>query len=166
MPYVYLSLGSNLGHKEENLKKALLAMKERNLWIQKKSHIYKTEPVGNPHQDWFLNMCVLVDTRYPPKTLLGKCQEIETLLGRVRTEEKWAQRPMDIDILFYEDMIVDEPDLTIPHPRMAERRFVLEPLNEIAPLFKHPVLHKTVHRLLVECPDTSSVIFFKHHENL
>lgn len=136
-------------------------MKERNFWIQKISHIYKTEPVGNINQDEFFNMCVLIDTRYPPKILLQKCQDIETLLGRVRSPEKWGPRIIDIDILLYEDLLVDEPDLQIPHPRMAERRFVLEPLNEIAPLFKHPILGKTVHRLLVECSDESRVLLFK-----
>lgn len=157
MPFVYLSLGSNLGNKEENLHRALSAMKERNFWVKQTSHMYRTEPVGNTSQDWFLNMCVLVDTRYPPETLLKKCQEIESDLGRISSSERWAPRVIDIDIIFYEDMVVQSADLIIPHPRMHERRFVLVPLHEIAPLYHHPVLKKTVHRLLMDCPDMSRV---------
>ncbi|MBI2463696.1 2-amino-4-hydroxy-6-hydroxymethyldihydropteridine diphosphokinase [Candidatus Peregrinibacteria bacterium] len=159
MPFVYLSLGSNLGRKESNLKKALREMKTRNFWIKQVSSVYKTEPVGKTDQAWFFNMCAIVDTRYPPDILLNKLQEIELACGRDRSQEreKWGPRTIDIDILFFEDVILDTPNLKIPHPLMHERRFVLVPLNEIAPLFTHPVLKKTVHRLLMECPDASIV---------
>ncbi len=157
MAFVYVSLGSNVGDKKQYLIDALCAMKERNFWLKVGSKVYHTEPKGSAEQDWFLNMCLLIDTRYPPLTLLKKCQEIEDFFGRDRSQEKWGPRTLDIDIIFYEDMIFEDPRLIIPHPFMHERKFVLAPLDEIAPLFEHPVLKKTVHRLLMECPDASIV---------
>ncbi|MFA6305275.1 MAG: 2-amino-4-hydroxy-6-hydroxymethyldihydropteridine diphosphokinase [Candidatus Gracilibacteria bacterium] len=126
----YLSLGSNLGNREFFLKKAISEIK-KTAKIKKKSKIYETSPVGYKKQEDFLNMVIGIETTLSPQKLLKKLQEIEKKLGRER-KTKNGPRTIDIDILTYEDTIVDEPNLKIPHPRMHKRKFVLVPLLELS----------------------------------
>lgn len=123
----YLSLGSNVGDRRANLMRALSELK-----VKRVSSIYETEPVGPVEQDWFLNCAVEIETDLEPLQLLCQLQGIERSLGRTRTVPG-GPRTLDIDILFYEDLVMETPELTLPHPRMAGRRFVLEPMQEIAP---------------------------------
>ncbi|MDK2820598.1 MAG: 2-amino-4-hydroxy-6-hydroxymethyldihydropteridine diphosphokinase [Clostridia bacterium] len=128
----YLSLGSNMGDRELNLKKALELLQSEDIIIERCSSWYETSPVGKTDQGWFLNRVVCIKTILPVRKLLQVVLSIENKLGRVR-REKWGPRIIDIDILLYEDLNIDEPDLKIPHPRMLERAFVIVPLAEIAP---------------------------------
>ena len=138
---VYLGLGSNLGNREENLDRALTLLSER-MRMGKVSSIYDTEPIGNTSQPRFLNLACEVFTRLQPEGLLALAKGIESKMGRQsRTGEP---RPIDIDILLYGNTVVDTPELVIPHPKIAERAFVLVPLSEIAPEFIHPVTKKTI----------------------
>jgi 2-amino-4-hydroxy-6-hydroxymethyldihydropteridine diphosphokinase len=120
------------------------------------SSIYETAPWGKTDQADFLNQVLLVETILSPQSLLQAIFSIEEKGGRKRAAKN-ASRTIDIDILFYNNLILDEPGLKIPHPRIADRRFVLEPLNEISPGFVHPVLRKTIHQLLLECKDELAV---------
>lgn len=124
----YLSLGSNLGDRRAHLKEAVASIEG----VVGVSDVYETSPVGGPPQDDFLNLVVAVETDLTPRELLGVCHRLESAAGRVRGE-RWGPRPLDVDILWVDTGPVDEPDLQIPHPRMHERRFVLEPLRELAP---------------------------------
>jgi 2-amino-4-hydroxy-6-hydroxymethyldihydropteridine diphosphokinase len=137
----FLGLGSNLGDRVRNLERALEGLR-RHIALEAVSSIYETEPVGVRDQPWFLNLVCVGTTRLKPMALLEFVQELETALGRARGE-RWGPRAIDIDILAYDDRIVREADLQIPHPRMTERVFVLEPLAEIAPDWRHPELGKT-----------------------
>jgi 2-amino-4-hydroxy-6-hydroxymethyldihydropteridine diphosphokinase len=141
----YLSLGSNMGDRQGNLERAIDLLSQR-LKVTSVSSIYDTEPVGDINQPRFLNLVCQVTTRLAPEALLALAKGIESKLGR--TGKSGAPRPIDIDILFYDDQIVKTPELTIPHPRLARRAFVLIPLVEIAPGFCHPVSGKTVSELL------------------
>jgi 2-amino-4-hydroxy-6-hydroxymethyldihydropteridine diphosphokinase len=155
MVAVYLGLGSNLGDRTLHLDQALDFLSER-IKIEKRSGIYDTAPVGNPNQPRFLNMVIRVLTRLPAPTLLFMAQGIEAKLGRVPID---SPRPIDIDLLFYGDQIINTPpNLVIPHPRLSERAFVLVPLAEIAPEFVHPVSQKTVKQLLEEVKGKEDVV--------
>jgi 2-amino-4-hydroxy-6-hydroxymethyldihydropteridine diphosphokinase len=152
----YLSLGSNLGEREKNLASALDELEKRGVKIPRRSSIYETEPVEIREQAWFLNCAIEVETDMPPQQFMSALLEIELLLGR-RREAKYGPRTIDLDILLHGDTIVNTPQLTIPHAKMAERRFVLVPLAEIAPRAMHPVLHRSIAELLAQCPDQSEV---------
>jgi len=152
---VYLGLGSNLGERGLHLSQAMDFLSER-IKIEKKSPIYDTAPVGNPNQPRFLNMVIRVSTRLPANTLLFMAKGIEAKLGRVPID---TPRPIDIDILFYGDQIINNPpQLIVPHPRLAERAFVLVPLADIAPDLLHPVKKKTIKQLLAEVEGKEGVI--------
>ena len=154
---VYLGLGSNLGERAHNLAQAIEFLSER-MNIEKKSPVYDTEPVGDPNQPRFLNMVIQASTRLPAAALLFMAKGIESKLGRVPVD---TPRPIDIDILFYGDQVIDTPpQLVVPHPRLAERAFVLFPLADIAPDLVHPVSKKTIRQLLDEVPGKEGVVSF------
>jgi len=153
---VFLLFGSNQGDRQANLQYASRQVNERIGKLVLKSSIYSTSAWGNTKQADFLNQVVKVLTAYTPQEILSTIQSIEKELGRQRTE-KWGARIIDIDILYFGDLVVSSPNLTLPHPQIAFRRFTLVPLVEIAPLLDHPVLRKTQTQLLEECADQLAV---------
>lgn len=155
MSIAYISAGSNVGDRVANLDFGARRLGEKGK-IFRTSSFFETEPVGYADQPWFLNQVFELETALPPHELLAWCNEIERGGGRVRTFAN-APRTLDLDILLYDDLIISAPDLIIPHPRMTERRFVLEPLAEIAPDLPHPVEKKTVRDLLALCRDVCRV---------
>jgi 2-amino-4-hydroxy-6-hydroxymethyldihydropteridine diphosphokinase len=159
--YTILGLGTNLGDREGYLDKALEIIRESVGMISSRSSIYETEPWGFQSENNFLNMVIKVHTRHKPNGLLKKIQYIEERLGRIRDDRHYISRTIDIDILLYSNLIIDKPDLTIPHPLIQDRRFVLVPLCDIAPKMIHPVLNKTFADLLQDCEDRREVKKFK-----
>lgn len=153
---VYLGLGSNMGNRQDNLDKALGFLSQR-LRVEKVSSVYDTEPVGNINQPHFLNLVCQVYTRLAPTELLTLAKGIESKLGRALSQSN-APRPIDIDILFYGDQVIETPELVVPHPRLAERAFVLVPLAEIAPDLRHPLIGKTVNELSQRLTETQGVL--------
>ncbi len=157
MNTTYLIFGSNLGDRLKLLEEASQLVEKNIGAISKKSAIYDTEPWGFVHENTFLNQVICVQTNLAPHNLLGETQKIENSLGRIREEVQYTARTIDIDILLYNDWIIRTDDLQIPHLKMPERRFVLEPLTEIAANLWHPVLKKTMQQLLDECKDVMKV---------
>ncbi len=153
---VFLSAGSNLGNRKANLEAGLQMLAEAGIRPKRVSSFFETEPVGNTAQPWFLNLALEVETVLTPEDLLQSCQQIELSRGRVRSFHG-APRTLDLDILLYGNLIQRDPHLTIPHPRMIDRKFVLKPLAEIAPEVLHPILKASVLSLLQSCTDRSSV---------
>ena len=152
MEGVYILLGSNEGDRAECLQQAIRQIEKQCGPVMNVSALYETAAWGLEDQPDFLNQAIYIQTELAPEALLHETRAIEKAMGRQRTV-KWGQRTIDIDIIFYGNTIVRTENLDIPHPMMHLRRFVLVPLNEIAPAFVHPVLHKTVQELLDECPD-------------
>ena len=152
----FLSLGSNVGDRIKNLKRAIELLKERNVEIIKSSSIYYTQPVDYLNQRWFYNLAIEVITELKPLQLLKSIKVIEKEMGRKCYVEK-GPRIIDIDILLAENMVVNTSKLTIPHPRMHLRNFVLIPLAEISPDAFHPVLKEKVKELLAKSKDNSTV---------
>ena len=148
---IYLGLGSNVGDRVTNLNRAFA-----NFALLQQSSIYETEPVGFLDQPWFLNAVINIDSKLSPRALLEFCQKIENQMGRKRDILK-GPRTIDIDLLFYDDLVLTAPDLILPHPQIQNRRFVLEPMNQIAPDFVHPVLKRTIRELLAASDDFSVV---------
>jgi 2-amino-4-hydroxy-6-hydroxymethyldihydropteridine diphosphokinase len=154
MNSIFLGLGSNIGDRKQNLVQAQALLNET---VIRSSSFYDTEPVGFLEQPWFLNLVIEIESSLKAAKLLQRCMDVEKQMGRIREIPK-GPRVIDIDILFYGNVIVNEPNLIIPHPAIQERKFVLEPMNEIAQDFVHPVLQKTISQLLQECPDPSVTI--------
>jgi 2-amino-4-hydroxy-6-hydroxymethyldihydropteridine diphosphokinase len=148
---IYLSLGSNLGDREAHLQKAVNLLGEGGVRVVRSSPVYETAPVEMTAQPWFLNQVVEAETDLFPKQLLSRTAKIERELGRARTIPK-GPRTLDIDILLYANAVVRTATLEIPHPRMAERRFVLAPLADLAPDLRHPVTRLTVREMLAAAP--------------
>jgi len=154
---LFLLLGSNLGDKKKQLNKAQHLIREMIGPVTMHSSIYETEPWGFSSKDKFLNRALKVSTFFSPEKVMTNIHEIEKTFGRERNQEGYSSRTMDIDILFYDDLILISDDLKIPHPLLHNRKFVLIPLNEIAPRHIHPISGKTIKELLAECKDTKDV---------
>ncbi|MBM3150666.1 MAG: 2-amino-4-hydroxy-6-hydroxymethyldihydropteridine diphosphokinase [Chloroflexi bacterium] len=161
MSTIYLALGSNLGDRLANLQAAMAALPP-SVVIRRVSPIYETPPWGVTDQPAFLNMALAGETNLPPLALLAHLKALETGLGRLPSV-RYGPRRIDMDILFYDDLLLDDPALTLPHPRLHERAFVLVPLADLAPDFVHPRLGKTVAELLAEC-EATGIERFDHRE--
>jgi 2-amino-4-hydroxy-6-hydroxymethyldihydropteridine diphosphokinase len=149
MRIAYIGIGSNLGNREENILQAVAFLSEAGIVIRERSSMHETEPWGMEDQPKFLNMVLEGETDQEPAMLLETLKRIERRIGREDTC-RWGPRVIDLDILLYDDLVINEPSLQIPHPRMHERDFVLRPLSEIAPDKIHPVFKKSVRELLSE----------------
>lgn len=157
MNNVYLLLGGNLGNREANLQKAVSLIDDIIGKVILKSAVYKSPAWGNPNQPDFLNMALVCQSQLSPIQVLSKIFEIETLFKRVKTE-KWGARTMDIDIIFYNNLVLNTNNLIIPHPLMQVRKFVLVPLLQIIPAYIHPVLKKSIANLHQQCVDDAIVV--------
>ena len=149
MKLIFLALGSNLGNRHRNLERAVERLSSSEVRVLRKSSIYKTKPRDVPDQPWFLNQVVEIETSLLPRQLLQRTQRIEHELGRKSTVPQ-GPRVIDLDILLYANAVVATPTLEIPHPRMADRRFVLEPLAELASDLRHPRTGRSVREMLAE----------------
>ena len=148
--YCYLGLGSNLGNKQNYITKAIkFISKLENVEITKTSSRLETAPYGKTDQPDFINCVIELETNLLPETLLKKCLDIENQLGRIRSE-KWGPRTIDIDLLFYEDKIINTELLVLPHPELHKREFVLTSLNELCPDLVHPILNRKIKDIFVE----------------
>lgn len=156
MNRVYLSLGSNLGDRTAHVRRALTMLTAAGIETERASSYYRTEPVDNRAQPWFVNVVTEASTCLMPLKLLRQCQAIERALGR-RPGLSKGPRPIDIDILLYQNAVIHSPGLTIPHPGIPTRRFVLAPLCELTPNLRHPVTQRTVREMLQETSDRSQV---------
>jgi 2-amino-4-hydroxy-6-hydroxymethyldihydropteridine diphosphokinase len=146
---VYLSLGSNMGEREDRLAQALDALEREQVRVLARSSIYETEPQDVANQPWFLNMAAICETNLMPRQLMNLLLKIEREIGRVRHANlQRGPRPIDLDILLFGNSVIQTPQLTVPHPRMLQRRFVLEPLLEVAPDLRHPITHEPLRAYL------------------
>lgn len=159
MERCYILFGSNMGDKDQLFADACVLINNRCGRVMEVSSAYESEPWGFVADEWFLNRIIAVDTELDPEMLMQRLLEIEAELGRVRHPERkgYESRPIDLDILYFGDRVIQTEQLTVPHPRLHLRRFTLVPLCELIPDFIHPVLHLTQHELLQDCPDTSEV---------
>jgi 2-amino-4-hydroxy-6-hydroxymethyldihydropteridine diphosphokinase len=149
MAIVYIGIGSNVGNRESNCRMAIERLNEKGIEVKKTSSMYETEPWGFKDQPKFINMVIEAETRLEPERLLIVLKDIEKEMGRKETV-KWGPRIIDLDILFYNDKIINQDELQIPHPYLHKRDFVLVPLSEIAPNKTHPILKKTIKELMEE----------------
>jgi 2-amino-4-hydroxy-6-hydroxymethyldihydropteridine diphosphokinase len=161
MAVAYLGLGSNIGERISYIEKALAEIiKIENTKITRSSSIYETEPWGISEQEDYLNSAVEIETSLEPEVLLKKLKSIEKIIGRTESK-RWSEREIDIDILFFGNEIIENEFMKVPHPQIESRKFVLIPMNEIAPDLIHPVFKKTVSELLKETKDNLKVNKFK-----
>lgn len=156
MNKLYLLLGSNMGNSQLQLSKAVLHIEKKIGQVKRLSGFYQTAAWGKTDQPDFINQVIIVETIFTAAQVMKTILSIEKYMGRVRTEKN-APRMIDIDILFYNKQVISEKELTVPHPAIQARRFALVPLNELSPNFTHPVLQKTIHQLLLICPDKLDV---------
>jgi 2-amino-4-hydroxy-6-hydroxymethyldihydropteridine diphosphokinase len=156
MNKAFLLTGGNMGNRDENLYRSSVLIEKYCGSIEKKSSLYETAAWGKTDQPDYLNQVLVLDTVLAPEELLKHLLTIEKEMGRFRTE-KYGPRIIDIDILLYNDEVINESKLNIPHPQMQNRRFALVPMDEIASNLIHPVFHKTIHELLIECTDPLTV---------
>lgn len=156
---VYISVGANMGGKLENCRKGIEAVSDHpEMTVVSQADFYKTAPMDYKEQDWFVNTAIGITTMLLPKTLLAELQVIQSKIGREKSTIRFGPRILDLDIIFYGNQTLKSENLTIPHPRMHLRRFVLQPLYDLAPDFVHPVLKKEVKTLLQELdPDEQPV---------
>ncbi len=162
MSETYLLLGGNIGDTKAILNDAIKIIESLCGSVLKRSSVYKTEAWGFKSEQAFLNQVILLQTKLSPEVLLHTILSIEQQLGRERnTNEGYSSRLIDIDILFYENLIINEESLTIPHPLLHKRRFTLMPLNEIAKDYIHPIFIKSINELLLDCPDNSIVNLYE-----
>lgn len=157
MNKVFLGIGTNLGDRQANLKEAVNNLGENIGAIIRCSSVYETEPWGFETEEQFLNMVIEAETKLNPSGLLGAILMTEAKLGRTRSGKQYSSRLIDIDILLFNDLIMNEEALQIPHPHLHNRKFVLVPLCEIAPEVVHPVYKKTISELLESCNDNSKI---------
>jgi 2-amino-4-hydroxy-6-hydroxymethyldihydropteridine diphosphokinase len=148
MHTAFISVGSNLGDKLENCQRGVASLTESNCRLVSQSNIYRTEPVDFLDQDWFVNYIVQIETRLQPLQLLHSIQTIQKEAGRGRDKMRFGPRILDLDIILYDVLTMNTSELTIPHPRMHKRRFVLQPLCDINPTLIHPVLNVDMQSLL------------------
>ena len=160
MNTVYIQLGSNIGERESFIAKSMEQIEENIGEIITASSVFETIPWGNENQNNFLNSVIKIKTLFDSFKVLKKSQEIENNLGRERVE-KWGERTIDLDILFYNNNIINTKELIIPHPFIQKRKFVLVPLSEIAPNYIHPILKKSISTLLSECKDNQKVLDYE-----
>ena len=159
MPLItaYIGIGSNLGIPEENCKKAIEKLSStKDIKIISKSSFYHTEPIGVIQQGWFVNSAIEIETDLSPENLLSSLLNLEFAMGRIK-KEKWGPRLIDLDLLLYGDLVLEKKNLTLPHPEIQNRKFVLIPMSEIAGNLIHPILKKTIKALLQESSDATIV---------
>jgi 2-amino-4-hydroxy-6-hydroxymethyldihydropteridine diphosphokinase len=155
MTEIFISLGSNLDDRQGNIRNALNLM-TAFIKLENLSSLYESEPLGYGQQGWFINSVISGKFSKDPLELLRLCKDVETRMGRIPKYDK-GPRIIDIDIITFEKLVINTPELAIPHPAMTERKFVLLPLKEITPDFIHPALEKHIDNLILECPDKSVV---------
>ncbi len=161
MAKLFLLLGGNLGDKAKIFGDARFLLEESVGLIIDKSAVYETEPWGFESDDLFWNQVLVIDTKLEPQAVLRNTKKIEAEIGRIRKAEQYVSRLIDIDLLFYDDLILQTEELEIPHPRMIDRRFVLVPLLEVASQKSHPVFEKSIEELLAACSDQLAVTRLK-----
>lgn len=165
MGFAYIGLGSNLGKRFKNLEKGIKILESLDwLKVMKKSSVYLTEPVGYEDQSWFLNMVIKAETNLLPSELLDKLLEIEKKMGREKSGKN-GPRKIDLDLLFYDDQIINTKKLTLPHPQLHKRRFVLVPLLEVSRNKIHPLKKKRIFTLLKELKDEKKIKLFKRENH-
>jgi len=157
MHQVFLGIGGNTGNKHENFDKVYTFIKNELGDIIKRSSVYETPPWGFESEENFWNQVIIVETQFSPEKLLKNIAQIENRFGRERVKGKYTSREMDIDILYFDDLIMNIEKLTIPHPQISNRLFVLLPLAEIAPEFVHPLLRLNSLQMLKNCSDSSTI---------
>ena len=153
---IILGLGSNMGNRESHLREAVDSLQQLQITVRRSASLYLTEPRDYTDQPWFINTVAEVNTDRDPVELLKYCLLIEREAGRIRDQSR-GPRPIDLDILFYGDLQIQTANLVVPHPRYADRRFVLAPLAELAPDFRDPISGVTMQQLLERCPDSGEV---------
>jgi len=153
----WIGLGSNLGDRKDNLERARRSLEKSGNLIKATSSVYRSPPWGFESSNHFFNQCIVIETRLMPAKLLALLKQTEKVYGRDLDGNGYTDRVIDLDILFIDDLIISEDQLEVPHPRIAQRLFVLKPLHEISPAKMHPVLKRTVSELLATCSDRSNV---------